>query len=381
MESARDLGCLDTLTLGVEEEFLVVDAATGTLVPRSHAVLASARQPLGDEVCSELNMCQIEVGTPVCNTLDEVRADLTRLRCGLSAVSAEAGCGVVAVGTHPFGLWQDQRVDVSHERYRRMEEVYQVIARQQVICGCHVHVGIPDRELAVATMNRARSWLQVLVALFANSPFWQAADTGYASYRLQVWQRWPTSGMPPRLGSLAEYDQLVDELMSIDAIEDATFIYWYLRPSTRWPTLEFRACDVCATVEEAVALAGLSRALAWTCVKEVQEGRPPDHWRQEVLEAAMWRAGRYGLDAMLVSPSAGEPRPAAVVVAELLDHLRTGLEAHGDWPVVSDTVAEIVRRGNGASRQRAALARRHDPKDVIDWAVDATAPGQRALSI
>ena len=381
MESAGERGCLDTLTLGVEEEFLVVDAPTGTLVPRSHAVLRSARPSLGEEVCSELNMCQIEVGTPVCNTLDEVRAELTRLRCGLSAASAEEGCGVVAVGTHPFGLWQDQKVDVSHERYRRMEEVYQVVARQQVICGCHVHVGIPDRELAVATMNRARPWLQVLVGLFANSPFWQAADTGYASYRLQVWQRWPTSGMPPRLGSLEEYDQLVAQLKSIDAIEDATFIYWYLRPSTRWPTLEFRACDVCATVDEAVALAGLSRALAWTCVNEVLEGPPPDDSRQEVLEAAMWRAGRYGLEAMLVSPSAGEPRPAAVVVTELLDHLRTGLEAHGDWPVVAETVAEIVRGGNGATRQRAAFARSHDPRDVVDWAVAATDPGRRSLSI
>jgi len=371
---------LDTLTLGVEEEFLVVDAATGGLVPRSHALLPPARTLLGKEVCSELNLCQIEVGTPVCHTLDEVRVELTRLRVELSSVAAEQGCNVVAVGTHPFGLWQDQQVDVTQERYRRMEEVYQVVARQQVICGCHVHVGIPDRELAVATMNRCRPWLPVLVALAANSPFWQAADTGYASYRLQVWQRWPTSGMPPRLDSLADFDTLVDELRSIDAIEDATFIYWYVRPSSRWPTLEFRACDVCATVDDAVAVAGLSRALAWTCVKEVLEGRALQDRRQEVLEAAMWRAGRHGLEGTLVSPGAGTPRPAADVVAELLAYLRPGLEAHGDWAVVSSAVDEILRRGNGATQQRAAFGKRRDPNDVIDWSLAATAPGRPALT-
>lgn len=363
---------MDTLTLGVEEEFLVVDAATGTLVPRAHAVLAAARRTIGEEVCSELNMCQIEVGTPVCTTLDEVRAELTRLRCELSVAAAEEGCRVVAVGTHPSGLWQDQQVDVAHERYRRMEEVYQIVARQQVICGCHVHVGIADRELSVATMNRARPWLPTVVALAANSPFWQAGDSGYASYRLQVWQRWPTSGMPPHLDSVADFDRLVDELKSVDAIEDATYIYWYVRPSSRWPTLEFRACDVCPTVEDAVAVAGLSRALAWTCASEVLEGRPSEPRRQEVLEAAMWRAGRYGLDGTLISPGAETPRLAADAVADLVAYVRPGLEAHGDTASVTASVARILRNGNGAAQQRAAFARRHDAGDVIEWALAST---------
>jgi len=356
----------------VEEEYLVIDAATGALVPRSYALLPKARRVIGEEVCSELNLCQIEVGTPVCITLDQVRAELLRLRCELSAVATEMGCGVVAVGTHPFGMWQDQQVDLAQDRYRRMEEVYQVVARQQVICGCHVHVGIPDRALAVATMNRARPWLPVLVALAANSPYWQSSDSGYASYRLQVWQRWPTSGMPPLLESVADFDTMVEELQSIGAIEDATFIYWYVRPSTRWPTLEFRACDVCPTVDDAVAMAGLSRALAWTCLKDVIDERPPERWRQEVLEAAIWRAGRYGLEGTLVSPGAGAPVPAADAVAELLAFVRPGLDAHGDWATVSATVAQILCRGNGASQQRSAFQRNRDPRDVLDWALAAT---------
>jgi carboxylate-amine ligase len=359
---------MDPMTLGVEEEFLVVEAVTGDLVPRSDLVLPAARQRLGDEVAGELNLCQIEVGTPVCHTLDEVRTELTRLRTGLAAGAAEAGCDIVALGTHPYGMWQDQAVDVARDRYRRMEEVYQIVARQQVICGCHVHIGFPDRELAIATMNRARPWLPVLLALAANSPYWQRMDSGYDSYRLQVWQRWPTSGMPPRLGSADDFDILVKELQALEAIEDATFVYWYIRPSVRYPTLEFRACDVCATVDDAVVVAGLTRALAWICAREEVDGRPGDDRKQEVLEAAMWRAARYGLDSTLVSPGASAPRPAPEVVAELLDHLRPGLEAHGDWEAVGEGVARIVSSGNGAHRQRAVFATRRDLHDVVAWA-------------
>ncbi|MDP8929287.1 MAG: glutamate--cysteine ligase [Actinomycetota bacterium] len=366
---------MDSLTLGVEEEFLVVDAATGDLVPRSHVVLPYARRALGEAVTSELNLCQIEFDTPVCTTLKEVRYELTRLRSGLRAAAGAAGCGVAAVGTHPFGVWQDQGVDVSRERYRQMEEVYQIVARQQVICGCHVHVGFPDPELAIATMNRARPWLPILLALAANSPFWQAVDSGYASYRLQVWQRWPTLGMPPHLGSMKEFKGLIEELKSIEAIEDPTFIYWYVRPSVRFPTLEFRACDVCASVDDAVVLAGLIRALAWSCAQDVLNARPQEKRRRELLEAAMWRAARYGLEGTLVSPSAMVPRPAVETVAELLTYLRAGLEAHGDWLEVSEGVSEILRRGNGASRQRRVFARRQNLHDVIVWALSATFPG------
>ena len=155
-----------------------------------------------------------------------------------------------------------------------MDDAYQIVARQQVICGCHVHVGIADRDLAVAVMNRVRPWLPALLALSANSPYWQGLDTGFASYRLQVWQRWPTSGMPPELADRQEYDELVDDSTTVDAIEDATFLYWYVRPSARYPTLEFRVCDVCLDVDDAVALAGLVRALAWTCAVQHSRAGP-----------------------------------------------------------------------------------------------------------
>ena len=366
------------MTLGVEEEFLVVDGATGDLVPRAHAVLprAEARVPDG-QVGSELTRCQVETGTPVCRTLDDARRELTRLRSRLGAGAADAGCAVVALGTHPYGRWQDQRVDVDRDRYRRMEERYEIVAREQVVCGCHVHVGIPDRELVVAALDRARPWLPVLLALAANSPYWQGTDTGYDSYRLQVWERWPTSGMPPHLASAADFDALVEELQAVEAVEDATFLYWFARPSVRYPTVEFRVCDVCPTVDEAVAMAGLIRALAWTGASDAAAGRPAPGFRQEVLDAAMWRAARYGLDGTLVSPGAGAPRPAAEVVAELVDHVRPGLEAHGDGAEIEQAVEAMLRAGNGAARQRAAFARRRDPHDVVAWARDATLTSPR----
>ena len=364
----------DTLTLGVEEEFLVVDKATSALVPRAEGFLEQARAALGDAVDPELNLCQIEVETPVCTTLAQVRHELIRLRRGLDSAADRVGNRVVAVGTHPFGFWQDQRIDHENERYRRMEDVYQIVAREQVICGCHVHVGIADRELGLETMNRARPWLAVLLALSANSPFWKGLDTGFASYRLQVWQRWPTSGMPPSLPSFGEFQELVGQLTSIDAIEDPTFLYWYVRPSVRFPTVEFRSCDVCLVVEDTVAVAGLVRALAWTCARDALEGRADPNLPTEVMEAAMWRASRYGLGAHLVSPTAMVTRPAGEVVAELLGHLREGLEAHGDWDEVSGLVGTILRRGNGASRQLAAFARRRDTHDVIADVLAATVP-------
>ncbi|MEY2591539.1 MAG: glutamate---cysteine ligase / carboxylate-amine ligase [Acidimicrobiaceae bacterium] len=366
------------MTLGVEEEFLIVDAATGELVARAGELFAGAQTRLGDDVAKELNLCQIEIGTPICHDLAGVRGELTRLRAELTSAAASLGARIAATATHPFGSWRDQRIDPGSDRYRRIADVYQVVARQQVIAGCHVHVGIEDRDLAVEVMNRARPWLPVLVALSANSPFWQGVDTGYASYRLQVWQRWPTSGMPPQLSSAAEFDALVDELVTMEAIEDATFIYWYARPSARYPTIEFRACDVCLDVDATVAVAGVARALAWTCRRNALEDRPDLDVGREVLDAAMWRAARYGLDGTLVSPALRSPIPATQVVQELLEYIEDGLEAHGDRDEVAALVGQIIDVGNGASRQRRAHSRSGSLRDTIRAIVDATVPSNPA---
>ena len=360
------------ITLGVEEEFLVVDAASGALVPRARDVIGPAMRRIGAAVTTELNLCQIEIGTEICTSLSDLGDELTRLRRGLTDAAAEVGCRIAAVGTHPFSPWEHARIDVENERYERMEADYQLLAREQVICGCHVHVGIDDRDLAIAVMNRVRGWLPALLALSANSPFWQGVDTGYASYRTQIWQRWPTAGMPPELESRAEFDLVLAEMVATGVISDGTYLYWYVRPSARFDTLEFRVADVCLSADDTLVLAGLIRALTWTCAKEIADGSPPLRQRRDVLDAAMWQASRYGLSGELLDPSTVSPRPAVDVVRALVDHVRPGLEAHGDDDSVGALVDTILADGNGAERQRRARHRRDSPCDVLGHVLQET---------
>jgi carboxylate-amine ligase len=364
---------LDALTVGVEEEFLIVDRQTRALAGCSNKIVNEAQPVMGAAVTPELNLCQIETGSSVCSTAEHLRQDLRTTRRQLSDAARVHGVAIIASGTHPFSTWEDQRVNIAFERYARMEDRYQVVARQQIICGCHVHVGIEDPDLAIEVMNRSKPWLPVLLALSSNSPYWHGVDTGYASFRTEIWQRWPTSGMPPHVTSRSEYDAAIDELARIDAIDDATHIYWYVRPSARYPTVEFRPCDVCLDVEDTVLLATLVRALAWTCARDAHAGAPYRPFSREALEAAMWRAARYGLDGSLVDARSLTTQPALDSVKQLVDHVTQGLEAHGDLAFVRQQLATVLDHGTGATRQRRALAQAEgDPTAVVDLLVEKT---------
>ncbi|MFN2505236.1 MAG: carboxylate-amine ligase [Acidimicrobiales bacterium] len=365
----------DDFTIGVEEEFSIIDAVTGELRPRVQRLLPGAKALLGDDVQAELNLSQIETGTSVCATLAEVRVELQRLRRRLGEAAEQEGSRVVSAGSHPNGRWQEQPVNPDKERYRHLEEDFRLTARQQLVSGCHVHIGLADPDLAIAVLNRCRTWLSPLVALAANSPFWIGVDSGYASYRTMVWSQWPTTGMPEPLADRAAYDRLVEDLTGLGVIDDATFLYWDVRPSARYDTLEFRVTDACSTVEEAVMVAGLVRALARTCATEEESGSAPPSVRGELVHGAKWRAARYGLDGELADLSAGGKAPAAEVIARFLDHLRPALDEHGDWEEVQGLVDQTLRAGNGASRQRAAFARTGDLKAVVDHLVSETAGG------
>jgi len=364
----------ETFTIGVEEEFQIISPSTRELQSRAGRILPKAEAAVGDQVTPELYLSQIEIGTPVCHTLAEVRAELVRLRYEVIAAAERSGNHIAAAATHPFSHWQDQKV-TPKERYIEIAEDYQQLAREQLIFGCHVHVGIRDREAAVGVMNRARPWLAVLLALSANSPFWLGDDTGYASFRTELWRRWPMAGTPFVFGSRAEYDALVEILVATGSITDATKIYWDVRPSARFETLEFRVADVCMTADEAVMIAGLARALARTCYVQAVRDEPINHARPELLRAAKWRAARYGLDADLIDVEAGRGAPALSVVEKFLASLRPSLEECGEWDEISTLVHELVARGNGATRQRAAYARGGRFEDVVDLIVKETAKG------
>src|ERR671917_210798 len=365
----------DEYTIGVEEEYQVVDPKSRGLAACAERVLGQARQALGDvEVAPELRDSQIEVMSPVCRTLAEVRAELVRLRGAVTQAAEDEGVRIAAASTHPFSHWREQPL-AREERYRKLLESYQRLLRQQLAFGFHVHVGLHDREAALQVMNHLRPWLAPLLALSANSPFWLGEDTGYASYRTQVWGRLPTAGPPAPFSSLAEHDALVRALVETGSVLDTASVYWDVRLQEKLDTVEVRVSDVCSRVDEAVMLTGLSRALVRSCRERAERGEPYPSVRPELLRAAHWRASRHGLDAELVDVEAGRAVPAREVIEKVLAFARPALEEDGDWEEVAALVRETLERGNGASRQRRAYERAGRLEDVVDMLIKETAPG------
>lgn len=341
----------DQLTLGVEEEFLVVDPTSGELVPRAAEILEASSTRHSDlRLMGELNLCQVETDTTVCHDLDQLQEELCDLRKRSAAQAAGVGAALLPTGTHPFSVWQDQAIDEGVTRYAEMVDRYRLIAREHVICGCHVHVGLPSRALEIPVMNRIRPWLPVLLALSVNSPFWQGQDSGYESYRSEIWQRWPTAGFPPSFHDRDEYEGVLEDLRQADVIRDPKDLYWYLRPSVANPTLEFRVCDVPLLVEDTVTITGLVRALVWVCAFSEKMS-----WRshsRDLLDAGIWQAARFGLKGDLIDPVDRVLRPAADVVGRLLETCEDGLAETGDRRRAHDGVRRILDEGPGSVDQR-----------------------------
>ncbi|WP_420148125.1 carboxylate-amine ligase [Spirosoma sp.] len=364
----------EAFTIGVEEEYQIIHPQTRQLRSRAKAVLAKARQNLGDQVTQEMYLSQIEVGTSICHTLQQVRLELQVLRGQVINAAHKSESLLVAAGTHPFSHWQDQQLTPT-ERYRGLETDFQQLTREQLIFGCHIHVGIPDRELAIQVMNRVRPWLSTLLALSGNSPYWLGNDTGYASFRTEIWSRWPTAGIPYHFDSRADYDGLIKALTLIGSIADASKIYWDVRPSSHFETLEFRVTDVCLTIDEAVLVTGLIRALVRTCALEAETNSTISAIRPEILQAAKWQAARYGLSHTLIDPLAGRAVTAADAIRQMLTYVRSALETYNEWDEVSALVQQVIKGGTGADRQRAAFKRTGNLNDVVDVMVRETAMG------
>lgn len=364
----------EDFTIGVEEEYQIINPATRELCSRVEQILPIAQKALGSDVQPEVQQSQIEIGTPICRTLADVRAELVRMRREVIAAAAKDGNQIAAAGTHPFSSWEQQEI-TPKERYQGLMRDYQQLTRELIICGCHVHIGISDRSAAIGVMNRARVWLAPILALTANSPFWMGTDTGYASYRTEIWGRWPISGPPLVFSSQAEYEALVEALVATGSVEEATKIYWDVRLSERYPTVESRVTDVCMTVDEAVMVAGLTRALVRTCYEQASKGEPYPAARHELVRAAHWRAARYGLDTELIDVGELRAVPAHNLVEKFLAFVRPSLEEYGEWDEVSSIVGETMQQGNGATRQRQAYKRAGRLEDVVDLVVAQTAKG------
>lgn len=357
-------------TIGVEEEYHLVDA--GTMALRSMSEVVDRAKSEMDDASAEISTSQLEVATPVCTSLDELRSELVRLRCQAGEVAAKQGCRILAMATHPFSTWEEQRLSAG-PRYVELFERWGLLALQQLITGCHVHVAIDDPEVLIGVLDRVRPWLPVLTALSASSPFWEGNDTGYASYRTLWFDRWPTAGIPGAFGSREAFDQLVSGLVSTGAIDDASHLYWDARPSTRYPTLEFRCADVCPSIDDAVLYAALARSLARTLAAEVEAGAALPVVRSEVLRVARWRAARHGLAGELVHPESWDLRPADQVVRRLLARLRPDLEQHREWDEVAGRAEHVLAQGGAAARYRKLMERTGDLREVTAAAVAETA--------
>ena len=359
------MGDIMTSRIGVEEEFHLVNLQTRRAVP---AVEAMLDQLDGDSFVPELQRSLVETNTLPCDTLDEVRAELCRLRSRLNEVADPLGLGVVAAGTVP--LVNLLGTDISAgARYERMQHEYQLLVREQHICGAQVHVDVPDRDVAVAVVQHVALHLPTFLALSASSPYWRGIDSGYASYRCMVWQRWPTAGPPGPMRTAADYDAVVADLVASGTISDAGMVYFDIRPSAHLPTIELRICDACPAVDDVVLIAGVFRALVRRAREWVENGKPFPQTRHELLRAATWRAARSGLEGDLVNlanPSGPTLVPPSVLVERLVNELRPELEAAGDWKQVLELSQRALAAGSSAAGQRRMFGRRGELTDVVD---------------
>ncbi|TFV51619.1 glutamate--cysteine ligase [Blastococcus sp. TF02A-35] len=375
-------------TVGVEEELLVVDA-TGIPVPKGpEALELAARAGEGEDVAQhdraergeretpetahlmpELKAQQLELGTPVCTTLDDVRRELRHWRDRADAAASAVGARVAALATSPVAV---EPVPTEGERYARLGETFGMTAWDVLTCGCHVHVSVDDDEEGVAVLNRIRVWLPLLTAMTANSPFWRGRDTAYASFRSQVWHRWPSAGPNGPFTDAADYHRLVEEVLATGTVLDTGMVYFDARISAKWPTVEVRTADVALRVEDAVTLAGVVRGLVETAARDARAGGEVPQMRPEVLRLAAWRAGRSGLSGELVHPLTGRPVPAADVLGDLLEHIRPALADAGDEQTVSDGVRQLLTRGTGADLQRRVHRETGDLAAVVRAAVAVT---------
>ena len=341
-----------SLTIGIEEEYLLVDRGSRDLVSDAPpGLMEEAKKALKDQVSPEFLQCQIEVGTTVCKTVGEARADLLRLRHTLGRIASEHDLAPIAASTHPFADWSHQHF-TQKERYLELAKDLQGVGRRMLICGMHVHVGIEDEDLRIDIFNQLPYFLPHLLALSTSSPFWQGQDTGLKSYRLSIFDNLPRTGLPPSFASWAEYERAVRTLTKIGIIEDGTKIWWDLRPSARFPTLEVRICDVCTYLEDAMSIAAIVQCLVRMLYRLRRDNQ---RWRQYdrfLINENRWRAQRYGINRDLIDFGRGQLVAYEELQAELLEMLAQDAAVLGCSRELA-AASNILERGTSADRQRA----------------------------
>lgn len=376
---ARGAQARHELTYGIEEEFFLVDPETRDLAPDVPAnFMRRCRLELGDRVGEELLRPQIELATPVLHSASEARESLLHLRQRLMDNAARFGLVPVAAGTHPFGAWEDQK-HTDKPRYARLIDDFQIVGRRNLFCGLHVHVGVPEGHDRVEVMNRLMPWIPMLLALSTSSPFWNGRRTGLLSYRQAAYDEWPRSGIPDSFANEGEYDAFVRLLASCGAIDDGSYLWWAVRPSARFPTLELRIADACTRVDDSLAIAAAFRCLVRAHLRQPMLGAGRSSISRRVIEENRWRAKRYGTGAEFIDEAAGTACGFVTALEDMLALVAPDALAL-DCQAELAHLRTIVRRGTSAHAQLALYraernrcrTREEALSSVVDWLARTT---------
>jgi glutamate---cysteine ligase / carboxylate-amine ligase len=362
-----------SFTLGIEEEFQVVDPQTRELRSHIAEMFAEGEKRLKDEIKREMHEAVIEVGTPICRDVTHARREVTRLRSEIIKLTKENGLRIASAGTHPISHWANVPI-TAHARYDQIVYDLQMVARANLIFGLHVHVAIEDHETRIQVMNAARYFLPHIFALSVNSPFWCAHNTGWKSYRAKVFERFPRTGFPDSFRSASEYDEYVEVLVRTNCIDNPKKIWWDVRPHPFFPTLEYRICDVPLTIDETICFAALFQAVTVKLWKVYNSNMTWRLYRRSLLNENKARAARWGIDGKLIDFGKREEVPFAALLDELLEFVDDVVDELGSRKDVY-FAREIVRRRPGADRQLAAYEQRKDLRDVVDYIISETEAG------
>ncbi|HEY8285216.1 MAG TPA: carboxylate-amine ligase [Chloroflexota bacterium] len=365
-------------SIGVEEEFQIVDPETGALKAHINEMLPRGRELLGEQIKPEMLQSMVELITTVCKDVRQVRQQVTHLRATASDLVREHGLRLVAAGTHPFSHWQTQPT-TDHERYHMLEEDLQDVVRSILIFGLHVHIGMPNRQTLIEVMNEVRYFLPHILALSTSSPFWLGRETGLKSYRTIVWSQFPRTGIPDPFASWQEYESYVDLLIHTGCIDNGKKIWWDLRPHPLYNTLEFRVCDMPVTADETIAIAALFQAVVARLYQLRSQNLGFRTYPSNLILENKWRAARYGLDGMLIDFGKREEVAARDLMEELLAFIDPVVDELGSRDEL-ETVRRIIQVGTGADRQLAAFRRHGNAKAVVDHLIEETIQGLSVAS-
>jgi carboxylate-amine ligase len=360
----------EQFTLGIEEEFQIVDPKTRELRSHVSEILEEGKMLLGEKVKPEMIQSMIEVGTGVCKDIQEARTDITNLRSILSNLVRKQGLEIVAAGTHPFSHWQDQKI-VENARYELVVEENQMIARSLLTFGLHVHVGIANPERAIQIMNAVRYMLPHVLALSTSSPFWLGVHTGLKSYRSEVFARFPRTGIPDHFESDSSFQRYVTLLIETGCIDDGKKIYWDVRPHPFFPTLEFRICDIPTRVDDTIAIAALFQALVAKINKLLDQNLTFRLHHRMLIEENKWRAVRYGLDGKMIDFGKGKEVPVRDLIHELLEFVDDVVDDLRSRKEIRH-IHTILERGTSADEQLRIWRETGDIQAVVDSLIERT---------